>query len=97
VSDRATAPHTDDNYRDVCKKKGVEPRSEVLPDGTVAHWLGKRGADKIILNFHGEFCSSRWQMLESGMECQLVNSGIVIWDEMRISSKLEFEFWRLRC
>lgn len=54
---RATAPHTDDNYRDACKKKGVEPRSEVLSDGTVAHWIGKKSADKIILNFHGELFS----------------------------------------
>lgn len=27
----------------------------MLEDGTVAHWIGKKGAEKVILNFHGMF------------------------------------------
>ncbi|KAF5879742.1 putative alpha beta hydrolase fold protein [Botrytis fragariae] len=40
-------------YETVCKQRGVEPLSETLEDGTQAHWIGKKGAKKIILNFHG--------------------------------------------
>ncbi|THV55184.1 hypothetical protein BGAL_0012g00220 [Botrytis galanthina] len=46
-------PNTDHAYETVCKQRGVEPLSETLEDGTQAHWVGKKGAKKIILNFHG--------------------------------------------
>ncbi|KAA8573073.1 hypothetical protein EYC84_003606 [Monilinia fructicola] len=47
------SPSTNDAYATVCKRRGVEPSSETLGDGTQAHWIGKRGAKKIILNLHG--------------------------------------------
>ncbi|QSZ35846.1 hypothetical protein DSL72_006968 [Monilinia vaccinii-corymbosi] len=46
-------PNTDHSYHTVCKKRGIEPLSETLEDGTQAHWIGKKGAKKIVLNFHG--------------------------------------------
>ncbi|KAF7907724.1 uncharacterized protein EAF01_005310 [Botrytis porri] len=46
-------PNTDHAYETVCKQRGIEPLSETLEDGTQAHWVGKKGAKKIILNFHG--------------------------------------------
>ncbi|KAF7862936.1 uncharacterized protein EAF02_010485 [Botrytis sinoallii] len=46
-------PNTDHAYQTVCKQRDVEPLSETLEDGTQAHWIGKKGAKKIILNFHG--------------------------------------------
>ncbi|KAF7955467.1 uncharacterized protein EAE97_000726 [Botrytis byssoidea] len=46
-------PNTDHAYETVCKQRGIEPLSETLEDGTQAHWIGKKGAKKMILNFHG--------------------------------------------
>ncbi|KAI9646812.1 hypothetical protein NHQ30_004811 [Ciborinia camelliae] len=46
-------PNTDHSYETVCKQRGIEPSSETLEDGTQAHWIGKKGAKKLILNFHG--------------------------------------------
>ncbi|KAG9245877.1 Alpha/Beta hydrolase protein [Calycina marina] len=46
-------PHTDDAYVIFCKKNKLVPNSEVLPDGTRAHWIGDRKADVLIMNFHG--------------------------------------------
>jgi len=46
-------PPTDDAYIVACKKRGVEPHSLVLEDGTRAHWIGEEGAEKLIVNFHG--------------------------------------------
>jgi hypothetical protein len=48
---------TDDAYGIACKKRGVQPQSEILEDGTKAHWLGSSKAEKLILNFHGELHS----------------------------------------
>jgi hypothetical protein len=31
----------------------VNPKSEILEDGTQAHWIGNPKAEKLILNFHG--------------------------------------------
>lgn len=41
-----------------CKKRLTKPNSEVLEDGTRAHWIGNSKAEKLILNFHGQslFC-----------------------------------------
>ncbi len=44
---------TDDAYAIACKKRGVKPNSEILEDGTRAHWIGDSTAQKIIINFHG--------------------------------------------
>jgi len=44
---------TDDAYAIACKKRGVQPHSEILEDGTKAHWVGSSKAEKLILNFHG--------------------------------------------
>ncbi|APA08230.1 hypothetical protein SS1G_00057 [Sclerotinia sclerotiorum 1980 UF-70] len=46
-------PNTDHAYESVCKQRGVKPMSETLEDGTQAHWIGKKDAKKILLNFHG--------------------------------------------
>jgi len=46
-------PNTDHAYETICKKRGVTPSSETLKDGTQAHWIGKKGAKKLMLNFHG--------------------------------------------
>ncbi|KAI9049293.1 hypothetical protein LZ554_007138 [Drepanopeziza brunnea f. sp. 'monogermtubi'] len=46
-------PPTDDAYRAICKKRGQQPSSEVLSDGTLAHWIGKPHASKLLINFHG--------------------------------------------
>ncbi|OWP02655.1 hypothetical protein B2J93_6488 [Marssonina coronariae] len=44
---------TDDTYAKVCKRRGQPPSSEVLEDGTKAHWIGKKRAEKLVINFHG--------------------------------------------
>ncbi|RDW89463.1 hypothetical protein BP6252_01495 [Coleophoma cylindrospora] len=46
-------PNTDSAYEEVCKARKVTPQSEVLEDGTKAHWIGDKKADKLIINFHG--------------------------------------------
>ena len=47
-------PPTSSAYA-VCKKRGVEPETEILEDGeTGAHWIGgKEGVEKVILYLHG--------------------------------------------
>ncbi|KAG4414198.1 hypothetical protein IFR04_012645, partial [Cadophora malorum] len=47
------SPPTDDAYELVCKKRGQIPKSEILSDGTRAHWIGDNNAEKVVLNFHG--------------------------------------------
>lgn len=44
---------TDDAYEIACKKRGAKPSSEILEDGTRAHWIGDSNAEKLIINFHG--------------------------------------------
>jgi hypothetical protein len=46
-------PSTDESYLAACKKRKFTPNSEVLQDGTRAHWVGSSKAEKLILNFHG--------------------------------------------
>ncbi|KAI1000980.1 hypothetical protein K3495_g7217 [Podosphaera aphanis] len=46
-------PPTDKAYSIVCRKRGVTPKSEILDDGTVAHWIGDSQAKKVLLYFHG--------------------------------------------
>jgi hypothetical protein len=53
MEDRYVNPNTDHAYVTICKKRGVNPSSETLKDGTQAHWIGKKDAKKLILNFHG--------------------------------------------
>jgi hypothetical protein len=47
------AAPTDDAYLAACKKRGFTPNSEILEDGTRAHWIGSSKAEKLVLNFHG--------------------------------------------
>jgi len=47
------AEPTDDAYLKACKTWNFTPNSEVLEDGTRAHWIGDSKAEKLILNFHG--------------------------------------------
>ena len=47
------SPPTDEAYEVACKTRGVKPSSEILEDGTRAHWIGNPKAEKLILNFHG--------------------------------------------
>lgn len=47
------APPTDDGYAQACKSRGQKPNSEILEDGTRAHWIGDPKAEKLIINFHG--------------------------------------------
>ncbi|TVY17975.1 Steryl acetyl hydrolase 1 [Lachnellula arida] len=44
---------TDDNYITACKKRGVQPNSITLEDGTRANWIGDPTAEKLLINFHG--------------------------------------------
>ncbi|TVY54411.1 Steryl acetyl hydrolase 1 [Lachnellula cervina] len=44
---------TDDNYIIACKKRGVQPNSITLEDGTRANWIGDPTASKLLINFHG--------------------------------------------
>ncbi|KAF8866036.1 alpha/beta-hydrolase [Acephala macrosclerotiorum] len=43
----------DDVYLALCKKHKLTPQSEVLEDGTRAHWIGEKGSENLIINFHG--------------------------------------------
>ena len=45
---------TDDAYGIACKNRRFKPDSETLEDGTQAHWIGSRKAEKLVLNFHGQ-------------------------------------------
>ncbi|KAH7393612.1 Alpha/Beta hydrolase protein [Cadophora sp. MPI-SDFR-AT-0126] len=47
------SPPTDDAYELVCKRRGQIPKSEILSDGTRAHWIGDSSAEKVVLDFHG--------------------------------------------
>ncbi|CZR59318.1 related to triacylglycerol lipase 2 [Phialocephala subalpina] len=44
----------DDVYLALCKKHKLTPQSEILEDGTRAHWIGEKGkeAENLIINFH---------------------------------------------
>jgi len=46
-------PPTDVSYAAACKARGVKPQSEILEDGTRAHWIGDPKAEKLVMNFHG--------------------------------------------
>jgi acetyl esterase/lipase len=47
------APSTDAAYESFCASKSLKPDSEILQDGTKAHWIGPRTAKKLIIHFHG--------------------------------------------
>jgi len=47
------APSTDAAYESFCAFKSIKPDSEILQDGTKAHWIGPRTAKKLIIHFHG--------------------------------------------
>jgi acetyl esterase/lipase len=47
------APSSDAAYESYCKANNVTPDSEILVDGTRAHWLGPRTAKQVIIHFHG--------------------------------------------
>jgi hypothetical protein len=55
------APPTDDAYLAACKKRKLTPNSEILEDGTRAHWIGSSMAEKLIVNFHGTYTSVRFR------------------------------------
>ena len=46
-------PSTDKSYAIFCKNFAVTPTTTVLEDGTEAHWIGPKNAEKIVINFHG--------------------------------------------
>ncbi len=48
-------PSTDEAYATACKARGIKPQSEILEDGTWAHWIGDPKAEKLVMNFHGKF------------------------------------------
>ncbi|KAI9732179.1 MAG: hypothetical protein M1834_004276 [Cirrosporium novae-zelandiae] len=50
---RATEPTTTEYCINFAKEKGFKPESEVLDDGTTAHWLGKTDAKYLIYYLHG--------------------------------------------
>jgi acetyl esterase/lipase len=50
---RYTNASTDSNYAAFCKTIGQVPDSEILTDGTRAHWIGPRKCSKLIIHFHG--------------------------------------------
>jgi len=45
---------SDATYLEFARKRGFQPDTLVLADGTKAHWLGPRQADKVIIFFHGK-------------------------------------------
>lgn len=47
------SPPTDIIYAQLCERHGLALDSEILEDGTQAHWIGLSSAEKIIINFHG--------------------------------------------
>jgi hypothetical protein len=51
-------PPTDVVYAAACKDRGVKPQSEILEDGTRAHWIGNPKAEKLVVNFHGTYLLS---------------------------------------
>ncbi|KAF4552661.1 Alpha/beta hydrolase fold-containing protein 7 [Elsinoe fawcettii] len=51
--DRAAGGTTEQTYLDVAKKRGFQPDTLVLKNGLKAHWLGNKGADHVLLYFHG--------------------------------------------
>lgn len=53
ASERYLNPSTEETYLRLAGKRNFQPDSVVLSDGTKAHWLGPRKADKIIIFFHG--------------------------------------------
>ncbi|KDQ60391.1 hypothetical protein JAAARDRAFT_67935 [Jaapia argillacea MUCL 33604] len=46
-------PPTDEAYATWCQLNEIKPRTEVLVDGTKAHWLGDKYADNVLVYFHG--------------------------------------------
>lgn len=49
------AKPTDEAYLISAKQNGFETNTLYLEDGTAAHWIGDSNAEKLIVNFHGEF------------------------------------------
>lgn len=81
---RYLIPPTDDAYLVVCKKRKFTPNSEILEDGTRAHWIGSSKAEKLIVNFHGTYPSS----VDSAREMLMkVGGGYVV-----PASEFMFEF-----
>ncbi|OJD32075.1 lipase thioesterase family protein [Diplodia corticola] len=52
-TEQALAPGTDDAYLAYCKRFNVQPVTETLKDGTCAYWVGSKGAEKVLIYFHG--------------------------------------------
>ncbi|KDQ60393.1 hypothetical protein JAAARDRAFT_126265, partial [Jaapia argillacea MUCL 33604] len=46
-------PSTDYAYTTWCKSNYIKPRTEVLADGTKAHWLGDKDSKNVLVYFHG--------------------------------------------
>ena len=43
----------DEMYPAYAKKQGFKPESITLSDGTKAHWVGNKDAEKVVIWFHG--------------------------------------------
>ena len=54
ASEKYLDPGTEANYLEFTKKANFQPDSLVLSDGTKAHWVGPRKADKTFVYYHGE-------------------------------------------
>jgi len=54
ASEKYLDPGTEANYLEFAKQRKFQPDSLVLSDGTKAHWVGPRKADKIFVFYHGE-------------------------------------------
>lgn len=47
------SPRTEANYLDFAKKERFQPDTLALDSGCKAHWLGNKGAEKVIVYYHG--------------------------------------------
>lgn len=54
AQDRYMNPLLSEVYTKFAKKQGFTPDSVTLPSGCLAHWIGDRRAEKVILYLHGK-------------------------------------------
>ncbi|KAI9812883.1 MAG: hypothetical protein M1827_004401 [Pycnora praestabilis] len=47
------SPTTEEQYLTLAKQKGFQPDTVRLQDGTKAHWVGNKGAEKVMVYCHG--------------------------------------------
>lgn len=46
-------PSSESAYLSFAKQKGFQPDTAVLPSGLKVYWVGNKGAEKVLLYFHG--------------------------------------------